>query len=232
MQPDVSWFIALGAGLLSFFSPCILPLLPAYLSFITGLAVEEIFESRPARREVIPQVLLFCLGFSFVFVLMGATASSLGQLVFRYQRIIQWIGGGLVIFFGLHLIGVFQWRALQMERRLHLKNRPAHAFGAFLIGIAFAAGWTPCIGPILGSILTYAGTQDTMGQGIVLLVFYSVGFAIPFIAVGFAVGSLLPWLRKAGALLRWVSVVSGILLILMGLLLITDHLNLLYSWVL
>lgn len=231
MQPEISWFLALGAGGLSFFSPCILPLLPAYLSFITGAGVEEILESRPARREVLPQVLLFCLGFSMVFVLMGATASTLGQAVFRYQRIIEWVGGAVVILFGLYLLGVFQLQALQMEKRLQVNNRPAHAFAAFVIGVAFAAGWTPCIGPILGSILMYAGTRETLTQGILLLVFYSLGLAIPFMAVGFAIGSLLPLLRRARSFMRWVTATSGVLLILMGLLLITDNLTVIYSWV-
>jgi cytochrome c-type biogenesis protein len=231
MQPEISWFLAIGAGVLSFFSPCILPLLPAYLSFITGAGVEEILESRPARRKILPQVLLFCLGFSTIFVLMGATASTLGQAVFRYQRIIEWVGGVLVIFFGLYLLGVFQWRALQMEKRLHLSNRPAHALGAFVIGIAFAAGWTPCIGPILGSILMYASTSETLPQGVFLLVLYSMGLAVPFVAVGVTIGSLLPWLKKAGSVMRWVSAASGVLLILMGLLLITDNLTMIYGWV-
>jgi cytochrome c-type biogenesis protein len=231
MQSGISWILALGAGGLSFFSPCILPLLPAYLSFITGVGVEEILENRPGRREILPQVLLFCLGFSMIFVLMGATASTLGQAIFQYQRILQWAGGVVVILFGLHLLGVFQWRVLQVEKRLHLGKRPAHALGAFVIGIAFAAGWTPCIGPILGSILMYAGTSQTLIQGILLLALYSIGLAVPFVAVGFAIGSLLPLMQRARNVMRWVSGVSGALLILMGLLLITDNLAVVYRWV-
>jgi cytochrome c-type biogenesis protein len=230
MHPEISWFLAVGAGVLSFFSPCILPLLPAYLSFISGATVEEVLEHRPARRQVMPQVLLFCLGFSLVFVLMGATASTLGQMIFRYQRLIQWIGGALVIFFGLHLIGLLQWRVLHVEKRLHLANRPAHALAAFVIGLAFAAGWTPCIGPILGSILTFAGTRETLTQGIALLVLYSFGLSVPFVAVGLAIGSLLPWLQKVSSLMRWLSMTSGLLLILMGVLLLTDNLTVMFRW--
>ena len=230
MQVEVSWFVAIGAGLLSFFSPCILPLLPAYLSFITGVGVDEILEGEAKTHRVLPQVILFCLGFSLVFVLMGATATSIGRAVFQYQRLIQWVGGVLIIFFGLYLLGVFQFRFLQLERRIHLANRPAHAFGAFLVGLTFAAGWTPCIGPMLGSILTYAGTQETVTKGVFLLALFSLGLAVPFIAVGLAVGTVLPWIRKARGLMKWVSIVSGVMLILVGLLLITDRFNAIFDF--
>lgn len=230
MLPDVSWFLAFGAGVLSFFTPCVLPLLPAYLSFITGVAVEEILEERPRRKAILPNVILFCVGFSIVFVLLGATATTIGQAVMKYQRVIQWAGGILVIIFGLHLLGLFQWRFMQIERKLHLSGRPAHRLAAFVIGVAFAVGWSPCIGPILGSILAYAGTQETMGHGIMLLVLYSLGLAIPFVVVGFAVGSFMPWFTVAKRAMRWVNVVAGILLIVMGFLLITNNLSTLSDW--
>jgi cytochrome c-type biogenesis protein len=230
MHPDVSWFLALGAGLLSFFTPCVLPLLPAYLSFITGVTVEEILEERPARKTILPNVILFCLGFSLIFILMGATASAIGQAIYRYQRIIQWVGGILIILFGLHLLGVFQLRIMQMDRRLHLSSRPAHGLAAFLIGIGFAVGWSPCIGPILGSILAYAGTRETLMQGIVLLALYALGLSIPFVAVGFAIGSFIPWFTAAKRVVRWVNMGAGALLIIMGLLLITDNLGAVYRW--
>jgi cytochrome c-type biogenesis protein len=232
MQPDVSWILALGAGVLSFFSPCILPLLPAYLSFITGRAVEDILENRPARRELFPHVLLFCMGFSVVFVAMGATASTLGQVLFRHQRIMEWVGGLLIVFLGLHQLGLFQWRFLQVEKGLHLRARPTHALGAFIVGVAFAVGWTPCIGPILGSILTYAGTRDTLSQGVFLLAVFSMGLALPFLALGLGLGTVLPRLRAARRLMRGVTMASGGLLIIMGLLLITDNMKFLYRLVL
>lgn len=230
MEIEVSWFLAFGAGLLSFFTPCILPLLPAYLSFMTGVAVEEILTERPSRRAVLPNVILFCLGFSSIFVLLGATASSLGQAIFRYQRVIQWVGGALVIVFGLHLLGVLKVRAMQIERKLHLSSRPAHGLAGFVIGVAFAVGWSPCMGPILGSILAYAGTSETLMEGIMLLVLYSLGLATPFVAVGLAIGSFLPWFTAAKRAMRWVNVVAGFLLIVMGILLITNNFNIIYGW--
>jgi len=232
MQLEVSWVLALGAGILSFFSPCILPLLPAYLSFITGRAVEEILENRPARREILPHVVLFCLGFSLIFVIMGATASTLGQALFRHQRIMEWAGGLLVIILGLHQLGVFQWRFLQVEKRLHLRARPAHALGALVVGVVFAVGWTPCIGPVLGAILTFAGTRETLSQGVLLLAAFSLGLALPFLALGLGLGAVLPRLRSAKGLMRGVMAASGGLLILMGLLLITDNMKFLYRLVL
>ena len=227
MQVEVSWFLALGAGVLSFFTPCILPILPAYLSFITGRAVEEILENRAPRREVLPPILLFCLGFSVVFVILGATATTIGQVVYEYQRALEVVGGVLVVLFGLHQLGVLQWRFLLAEKGLHLRNRPAHALGAFVIGVAFAVGWTPCLGPILGSILAYAGTRETLSQGVFLLVLFSAGLTAPFIAVGMALGNILPRFRSANRFMRWIVLSSGILLILMGLLLITDNMRLL-----
>jgi cytochrome c-type biogenesis protein len=231
MHAEVSWLLAVGAGLLSFFSPCILPLLPAYLSFITGQTVEEILASRPGRRELLPQIILFCLGFSLIFVILGATASALGQMAARHQRVIEWVGGLVVIALGLHQMGAVQWRFLQVERRLHLRDRPAHILGAFVVGVAFAVGWTPCIGPVLGAILAYAGAQETLSQGFLLLAAFSVGLSLPFVAVGLALGSLLPRFRAAGRSMRWIMTASGALLILMGLLLITDQMRVVYRWV-
>jgi cytochrome c-type biogenesis protein len=228
MQVEVSWFLALGAGILAFFTPCILPILPAYLSFITGRAVEEILESRPARREVLVPILLFCLGFSTVFVTLGATATALGQMVYEHQRVLEAVGGVVVVVFGLHQIGLLRLSFLQVDKGLHLRKRPAHWLAAFVIGIAFAAGWTPCLGPILGSILAYAGTRETVAQGVMLLVLFSVGMSAPFLAVGLALGSVLPRLRAASRLMRWITLASGSLLILMGLLLLTDNMKFLY----
>jgi cytochrome c-type biogenesis protein len=141
------------------------------------------------------------------------------------------VGGSVVLLFGIHLIGIVEFRFLQVERKLHLRERPAHALAAFVIGVAFAFGWTPCSGPILASILAYAGTRETMAEGVLLLVLYSLGLAVPFLGMGFALGSCLRWLRRARVLARWASVVSGVLLIVLGLLLITDNFDLLYRLV-
>ena len=228
---DVSALLAFGAGVLSFFSPCVVPLLPAYISFITGVTAEEILTRPPRLRDVLPQIFLFCLGFSIVFVLLGLAATSAGHQIVRIRPFVRWIGGSVVILFGIHLMGVVKFRFLQAEKRLHLRERPAHALAAFVIGVTFAFGWTPCSGPILGSILAYAGTSETMTQGVLLLALYSAGLAVPFLAMGFALGSCLRWLRSARSFLRWASIVSGVLLIVLGLLLITGNFDVLYGLV-
>lgn len=224
---EVSWALALGAGILSFFTPCILPILPAYVSFITGRAVEEILENRPARGELLPPILLFCLGFSVVFVILGATATALGQLLAAHQRTLEVVGGVVVILLGLQQLGLIGLEFFQRDRRLHLRGRPAHGLGAFVVGVAFAAGWTPCLGPVLGSILAYASTRETVMQGVAMLSLFSIGMSLPFVALGFALGAMLPRLRAASRFMRGIVLASGGLLILLGLLLVTDQMVLL-----
>lgn len=231
MGSEVSILIATGAGILSFFSPCILPLLPPYLSFITGISMEELLGAGKRAKEsfspfkVLYHILLFILGFSAVFMAMGASASAIGQFLFHHVRILQWIGGLMVIFFGLHFTGLLRIPILYREKRLYLQKRPAHLFGAFLVGVAFAVGWTPCIGPILGSILAYAGTKETIIEGMILLGSYSAGLAIPFIATGLAVGLSFKIIKRMKKYIPFISAVSGILLIIMGILIITDNLK-------
>lgn len=220
MEVEVSWFVALAAGALSFFTPCILPILPAYLSFITGKAVEEIMEGGLVRSEILPPVLLFCLGFSTVFVILGATATALGQIVGAHQRILEVVGGLVVILFGLQQIGILRLRFLEREKRVHLRGRPAHAMGAFVVGVAFAAGWTPCLGPVLGAILAYAGTRETVMEGVALLSLFSVGMSLPFVTLGVAMGAVLSRIRAAGRFTRWVGMASGVILMLLGVLLV------------
>ncbi len=220
---EVSWALALGAGVLTFFTPCILPLLPAYVSFITGKAVEEILEDRPVRAEILPPVLLFCLGFSLIFVILGATATTLGRLLANYQRVLEIVGGSVVVIFGLQQLGLIRVGFLQKERRLHLRGRPAHGLGAFLVGVAFAAGWTPCLGPVLGSILAYASTRETVTQGVLLLCFFSLGMSLPFVALGLATGAILPRLRAASRFMFWIRLGSGVVLIALGILLVVDQ---------
>jgi len=190
--------------------------------------VEEILENRPARREVLFPIALFCLGFSSVFVILGATATALGQLVYQHQRVLEVTGGAVVTLLGLHQLGWIRFSFLQADKSVHLRKRPAHGLAAFVIGVAFAAGWTPCLGPILGSILAYAGTRETVSQGVTLLVLFSAGLSAPFLAVGLALGSVLPRFRQASRLMRWISMASGVLLVLMGILLLTDHMQFLY----
>jgi cytochrome c-type biogenesis protein len=225
---EVSVFLAFGAGLAGFFSPCILPILPAYLSFITGRTVEEIIKESPTAREILPSILLFCAGFSGVFVAMGATASALGQLMASNQRILEVVGGILVVILGLQQMGLVRISFLQREKRLHLRARPAHGLGGLIVGMAFGAGWTPCLGPILGAILTYASTKETVLQGVVLLGIFSLGMSLPFLALGLALGTILPRLRKTGPVVRWMGFGSGAILVALGILLIADQLSWLY----
>ena len=197
-----SLFIAFGAGILSFFSPCILPLIPAYISFITGLSLDELRlpgdKSRNIEnlQKILRQTILFVLGFSFVFVALGATAGYLGDVISQHEKMIRIIGGSVIIFLGLHVTGVFNIRQLEYEKKLHLSSKPANIFGAFLIGMVFAIGWTPCVGPALAAILGLAGTQKTIGKGIMLLSAYSIGLGLPFILTALAMNAFLNLFSK------------------------------------
>jgi cytochrome c-type biogenesis protein len=225
----VSYPAAFVAGLLSFFSPCVLPLIPAYFTFITGFSLKELTESRDIgiRRKVILSTLSYVSGFSFVFVLMGASASYLGGVVYKYRDLIRIIGGVLIIILGIHLTGIVRIPGLDFEKRIQLKKRPFHLLGTFLIGMAFGAGWSPCIGPLLGSILIVAGSQETVRQGMVLLGIYSLGLAMPFIIISIFINYLLIFIQKASHWLKYVNITAGVLLILVGLILVTNRLHLL-----
>ncbi|HEX2926826.1 MAG TPA: cytochrome c biogenesis protein CcdA [Ruminiclostridium sp.] len=216
----------MSAGLLSFFSPCVLPLVPAYISYLTGSAIAEI-NSVNARLNLIVKAVGFVLGFTFVFVIMGATASSLGRLFTVNQNIIRKIGGGLIILFGLHTAGLFRIKLLYYEKRLIPFGSHQKRLGSFFLGMAFATGWTPCIGPILSSILIYAGSMDTIGRGILLLLLYSLGMAFPFILTAAAISSLSKCLMKFNKYLPVFSAISGALLIIMGILVFNGKLSVL-----
>ena len=177
---DVGFFIALSAGIFSFLSPCVLPLVPSYLTFVTGMSLEDLQEGVD-RKNTMTHAVLFVLGFSLIFILLGASASFLGQFFRAYEIWIARIGGLVIIVLGLHLAGVFRLMPLMQEKRLHLANKPAGYLGTLGVGMAFGAGWTPCIGPVLGAILTYGFSQDTMWAGVGLLAVYSLGLAIPFL---------------------------------------------------
>jgi cytochrome c-type biogenesis protein len=198
MEENVTLLAAFGAGLLSFISPCVLPLVPGYLSYISGLSLDEmrgtgtvagsgavgvaVAASPAARRQVVLSSLAFIVGFSIVFVSLGAAASAIGQFLISQQAIFNRIAGAIIIVFGLHTMGVLRIEWLYQEKRVHASSKPAGFIGAMLIGIAFAFGWTPCIGPILAGILALAGTQETVGQGVRLLSVYSLGLGVPFLA--------------------------------------------------
>lgn len=225
---DVQFTAAFIAGLLSFFSPCILPLVPSYFSFIAGVSMDELSQTADAtvRRKIIFSTLAFVLGFSLIFILLGATAAFFSGFFQDAKAYIRIIGGVLVLVLGLHLMGVFRIRALEVEKRIHLDRKPVHLLGAFVIGMAFGAGWSPCIGPLLGSILILAGNQDTVTQGIGLLAVYSAGVALPFMILSVAVHFLFGFVRRANKALRYINVGAGVLLIATGLLLITDKFKL------
>lgn len=222
----VSFSAALFAGLISFFSPCILPLIPAYFSFITGFSLEELTAANNprVRRKVIAATMVYVAGFTTVFILLGASASLLGRLMHTYSHVIRIGGGILIILLGLHLTGFWRISLLDREKRFQMHQKPLHWAGIFLVGMAFGAGWSPCIGPLLGSILIMAGSQETVGQGIVLLGVYSVGLALPFILMSFFINYLLKILKKASRALVYVHMVAGVLLIALGIGLITNRL--------
>ncbi|MCP4118288.1 MAG: cytochrome c biogenesis protein CcdA [Desulfobacteraceae bacterium] len=224
----VSFQAALIAGLLSFFSPCILPLIPAYFSFITGLTLDELtLDAGETRRKVLSSTLAYVCGFSFIFILLGASASFLGSVMAQYSWLIRYAGGGIVILFGLHLLGIINIKGLNFEKRIHMSEKPLHLMGTFVIGMAFGAGWSPCIGPLLGSILIVAGNQDTVVKGMLLLGVYSAGLALPFILISLFINRLLEIMKRATKVLMYVNKVSGILLIALGLLLVTDRFRIL-----
>jgi len=218
MDGSVSFVMAFVAGVLSFLSPCVLPLVPSYLGFVTGMSLDDL-SAGTRRRRALVHALLFVGGFSLIFLLLGASATYLGRLLFVYQAWIARIGGVLIVIFGLHLLGVLRLNMLMRERRFQLSNRPAGYVGAVVAGMVFAAGWTPCIGPVLGAVLTYASARATLGEGVFLLGSYSLGMAIPFLLAAFATGSFLDTSKR---LRRWIPTlerVSGVVLIVAGVLL-------------
>jgi cytochrome c-type biogenesis protein len=223
----VSYSAALLAGLLFFFSPCVLPLIPAYFTFITGFSLDELTtrQDMEIRKKVILSTIAYILGFSFIFILLGASASFLGSYLFQYINTIRIVGGVFIIIFGLHLTGVFRIRMLEFEKRVHLDKKPIHFLGTFIIGMAFGTGWSPCIGPLLGSILIIAGSKDTVFQGIGLLSVYSLGLGIPFLVLSIFINFILTFLKKAAPAMRYLNIIGGILLIIVGLLLVTNKLN-------
>lgn len=223
---NISYPAAFLFGLSSFFSGCILPLIPAYFTFITGYSLEELSDNVTSalRVRVIRSTIAFISGFSIVFILMGASASLFGELAGKYKDIIRIVGGVLIILFGIHITGIFRIKLLDFEKRVHLQKKPLHIFGTVLVGMAFAAGWSPCIGPQLGSILFLAANQNTVAHGTSLLAVYSAGLAIPFLIISIFINFLILFIHKANKYIPYINAVAGILLILMGLLLVTNKL--------
>jgi cytochrome c-type biogenesis protein len=228
-EVEVGIAIAFTAGVFSFLSPCVLPLVPSYLTFVTGMSLEDLQEG-VNRKATFMHSILFVAGFSTIFILLGASASFLGQFLRVYEVWIARIGGVIIILLGLHLAGVFRLTPLMREKRIHLNDKPAGYLGTLGVGMAFGAGWTPCIGPILGAILTYGMTQETMWAGVGLLSVYSLGLAVPFLVASLALDWFLQTFQRFR---KWIPVVekaSGVLLVLLGVLLLTGQFTVLAAW--
>ncbi len=229
---DVTTVVALTAGLFSFISPCVLPLVPSYLSFVAGMSLQELKTGQmaQARRAIVLNAVLFILGFSMVFITLGASFSLFGQLLLGSIGLVRKVGGILIIVFGLNIAGILRLPFLMRERRLQLEKRPAGYVGSVLVGVAFGAGWTPCIGPILGSILTLAGTSATGGRGVTLLGVYSLGLGVPFLLSALALDRFSRFVHRFHPYMRWVELGSGLFLVLIGVMLFTGYLTLLNSY--
>ena len=244
MVEDVTLLAAFGAGLLSFISPCVLPLVPGYLSYISGLSLDEmrgtavvtggtavaVAGPAAARRQVAIASLAFIIGFSLVFIALGAAASAIGQFLIQKQEIFNRIAGAVIIVFGLHTMGVLRIEWLYQEKRVQTSRKPAGVFGAGLVGVAFAFGWTPCIGPILAGILALAGSQDTVGQGVQLLAVYSLGLGVPFMATALMINRFFSAMGRIRRHYHTIELVSGALLVIIGLLIFTNRFTVIAKW--
>ena len=220
-------FVAFAAGLLSFLSPCVLPLVPSYIGFLTGMTLPEV---TGRRRPALLHAILFVAGFSLIFILLGASATALGRALNQYQVWITRVGGVLIIGFGLVCLGVVRADFLMRERRVQMEEKPVGYLGSMLVGMAFAAGWTPCIGPVLGAILGLAATSSDLARGTLLLVAYSAGLAVPFLLAALALESFLGWFQRFRRYLPWVMRVSGALLVFVGILMVTGEFTRLAGW--
>jgi cytochrome c-type biogenesis protein len=233
---DVSFGGAFLAGLLSFLSPCILPLVPPYLCFLGGVSLQQLQEGAEvdpaATKRVVLASIVFVLGFATVFVMFGATASFLGQFVTDYFEILSWVAGALIILLGLHFLGVFRIAMLYREARFHIEKKPAGLVGAYVIGLAFAFGWTPCVGPVLAAILMIAGAEESTVQGAGLLAAYAGGIGIPFIAAAFFAPPFMRMMAKFRRYQGWIERIMGALLVLTGILIMTGGLNYIGNWLL
>jgi cytochrome c-type biogenesis protein len=222
---------AFVAGLISFLSPCVLPLVPGYVSLISGAGVEEL-KSQEGHlfRKVMLNSAAFIIGFSIVFLILGAAATEVGQLFGQYKALLARVAGVVIIIFGLHLTGIFQIKALLADTRLHNLKGGSTPWGAFVIGFAFAFGWTPCVGPILGVVLGFAAAQDTVLKGVLLLAIYSAGLAVPFLITSLGIGRFLKFYNRFKFHMHAVEVASGVLLIALGALLVLGRFTMISGW--
>lgn len=226
---DISYAGAVAAGLISFLSPCVLPLVPAYISFVAGTSLDQVVGDKaddPAMtRRVFVSALAFVIGFSTVFILLGASASALNRLLVTHIDLLSKIAGAVIVLFGLHMMGLVKIPLLYREARLNTIGRPTSLVGAYLIGLAFAFGWTPCIGPVLATILTVAASREDLGYGVALLATYALGLGIPFLLAALAVRPFMRFLQKFRRHIRKVEIVAGALLAVTGILIFTSSLG-------
>ena len=221
---QITLISAFIAGILSFFSPCILPLIPSYISFITGITFSSVesIEKTEISYSTILNSLFFIAGFSFVFIVFGAAASTAGQIFMNYRDLIRLLGGLLIIIFALFIIGVIKIPFLNFEAKFHLKSKPVGYFGSFAAGIVFSAGWTPCVGPILGSILVLAAHEESVSRGMLLLGSYSLGLGIPFFITSLSINTFLAYYKKVNRYIRYINLAAGLLLLAVGILLLAS----------
>ena len=235
MLSDVTIGGAFLAGLISFLSPCVLPLVPPYLCYMAGVSLDQLLGQAPepiARRTVFVSALAFVLGFSTIFILLGATASAVGQLVARHLDVLAVVGGLIIIVMGLHFLGVFKINLLHRQARWEVRNHPAGPLGSYLVGLAFAVGWTPCIGPVLGTILLVAGSEQSVASGAGLLGIYSLGLGLPFLAAGLFAGPFMHFMRRFRNHVATVEKAMGALLVVTGVLFVTGQMTALSFWLL
>jgi cytochrome c-type biogenesis protein len=234
MTQDVTLLAAFAAGFLSFVSPCVLPLIPGYISFVSGVSLEEMRSDAGARTAARGHVFLtslaFVVGFSIVFVALGASATAVGTFLFSRLPLFSKIAGVILIIVGLHTMGAFRLAFLETEKRVQAQRKPAGPLGAMLVGIAFAFGWTPCIGPILGGILAIAGSKSTITEGVTLLAVYSLGLGIPFLITSLAINRFFNFSRRIRNYYHAIEVTSGALLIAIGVLILTGQLTLIVRY--
>jgi cytochrome c-type biogenesis protein len=237
MDPfQITYFGALSAGLLSFFSPCVLPLIPAYLCFLGGASLNELTAEggvdKKVSKRVFTSALSFVLGFSTVFILMGASASALSRIIIQYLDTLSYIAGVVIIIFGLHYMGFFRISFLNFEKRFHIENKPSGIVGSYILGLAFAFGWTPCVGPILATILMVAASGDSIWYGTSLLSIYAAGIGVPFLIAALAVKPFMAFMGRFKRHLHKVELIIGILLAITGAAILTGSLANVAQWLL
>jgi len=235
MAAEATLITAFGAGVLSFVSPCVLPLVPPYLGFLAGVSMDELTgteDQAAARAQVFSAAIAFVLGFATVFISLGAAATLLGQVLREYLLYLAPVAGIIIILMGLHFLGVFRIGLLFREARFHVDKKPAGLIGAYFVGLAFALGWTPCIGPILGAIMALAATEETVYQGVILLTFYTAGLGVPFLLAALFAGPFMRFMKNFRRHMQTVERVMGVFLVITGVLFITGHMASFSFWLL